>query len=41
VVAVESGSFGDGELAFTQWNAVPTMTVPPPGQVVSMSSLTA
>jgi hypothetical protein len=40
VVVDESGSFGIGELTFTQWNAVPAITAPPPGQVVSMSSLT-
>ncbi|MGD0560488.1 MAG: hypothetical protein ABSA93_36665 [Streptosporangiaceae bacterium] len=40
VVVDESGSYGNGELVFTEWNAVPAITAPPPGQVVSMSSLT-
>jgi hypothetical protein len=40
VVVDESGSFGNGELAFTRWNAVPPITAPPPGQVISMSTLT-
>jgi hypothetical protein len=40
VVVDESGSFGNGELVFTKWNAMPAITAPPPGQVVSMSNLT-
>jgi len=39
VVVDESGSFGNGKLVFTNWNAVPAITAPQPTQIVTLTTL--